>query len=138
MTYQGIQPDRGYMGDRRRGASLGRVNVRPNGGDWTEEGKRFHVRRVRLDSGGYDSGGAYWGIGAPLYHFESEDGAASGFVRIGRPEITAAFQARGGVRIGEPGYSDFYAKFPNWHRDGAREAAKDHVRETYPAARFFR
>lgn len=23
--------------------------------------------RVRIDSGGYDDGGAYWGIGAPLY-----------------------------------------------------------------------
>lgn len=24
-------------------------------------------KRVRLDSGGYDMGGAYWGLGAPLY-----------------------------------------------------------------------
>lgn len=29
---------------------------------------KFHLRRVRLDSGGYDNGGAYWGHGAPLYY----------------------------------------------------------------------
>lgn len=29
--------------------------------------------RVRLDSGGYDDGGAYWGIGAPLYCATDED-----------------------------------------------------------------
>jgi hypothetical protein len=25
------------------------------------------LRRIRLNSGGYDSGGAYWGYGAPLF-----------------------------------------------------------------------
>ena len=29
--------------------------------------KKLHLERVRLNSGGYDSGGAYWGQGAPLY-----------------------------------------------------------------------
>ena len=28
---------------------------------------RMHLARVRLNQGGYDSGGAYWGTGAPLY-----------------------------------------------------------------------
>lgn len=28
---------------------------------------RIYLRRVRLDSGGYDRGGAYWGAGLPLY-----------------------------------------------------------------------
>ena len=28
---------------------------------------KFNLQRVRLDSGGYDSGGAYWGHGAPLW-----------------------------------------------------------------------
>jgi hypothetical protein len=27
----------------------------------------FYLQRVPLNSGGYDSGGAYWGIGRPLY-----------------------------------------------------------------------
>lgn len=28
---------------------------------------KLYLQRVRLDSGGYDSGGAYWGHGEPLY-----------------------------------------------------------------------
>lgn len=28
---------------------------------------KIYRKRVRLDSGGYDMGGVYWGIGAPLY-----------------------------------------------------------------------
>jgi hypothetical protein len=28
---------------------------------------KLSLQRVRLNSGGYDSGGAYWGIGEPLY-----------------------------------------------------------------------
>jgi hypothetical protein len=30
--------------------------------------RRFEVTRVRLDSGGYDSGGRYYGSGPPLFH----------------------------------------------------------------------
>lgn len=29
---------------------------------------KVHLVRVYLDSGGYDNGGAYWGLGEPLYH----------------------------------------------------------------------
>lgn len=29
--------------------------------------RKLYLQRVRLDSGGYDSGGAYWGHGEPLY-----------------------------------------------------------------------
>ena len=32
------------------------------------------LARVRLDSQGYDSGGAYWGNGAPLYVAQDDDG----------------------------------------------------------------
>lgn len=28
---------------------------------------KVYTKRVRLDSGGYDQGGAYWGLGSPLY-----------------------------------------------------------------------
>jgi hypothetical protein len=30
---------------------------------------KFYLRRVKLNSGGYDSYGSYWGIGLPLYEF---------------------------------------------------------------------
>lgn len=33
-----------------------------------------HLVRVRLNSQGYDSGGAYWGHGAPLYVAQDDDG----------------------------------------------------------------
>jgi hypothetical protein len=33
-----------------------------------DDGLRVHLCRVRLDNGGYDQGGAYWGLGQLLYH----------------------------------------------------------------------
>ena len=44
---------------------------------------RLHLMRVRLNSGGYDAGGAYWGLGAPLYYFEhdGETEQVYGYVR---------------------------------------------------------
>lgn len=32
------------------------------------------LRKIRIDNGGYDSGGAYWGIGQPLYWAGSDCG----------------------------------------------------------------
>lgn len=61
------------------------------------DAQRFYLQRVRLDSGGYDSGGAYWGIGSPLYRFESADGCLSGFLRARTRE-----QAKAGVRDEHP------------------------------------
>lgn len=40
---------------------------------------KIRMRLVRLDSGGYDKGGAYWGIGAPLYYAEGDE---AGFVYV--------------------------------------------------------
>ena len=45
------------------GASMGR----PDCIDEALDVKKLHLERVRLNSGGYDPGGAYWGHGAPLY-----------------------------------------------------------------------
>lgn len=45
------------------GAPMGR----PENGGTPGESVRLYLQRVRLDSGGYDSGGAYWGLGQPLY-----------------------------------------------------------------------
>lgn len=62
------QEDRGWGGDRRRGASMGRLCDL----DY-EVGDRLTIRRVPLDEGGYDPGGAYWGIGAPLFCVAKEE-----------------------------------------------------------------
>ena len=92
-------PDRGWTGDTRRGASLGRTAVCND----TAAAHKFHLRRVYLDAGGYDPGGAYWGHGAPLYEAFTADGSE-------------------------------YMTLRAWSRD----RAKDHVREDYAGAEFYR
>jgi hypothetical protein len=46
----------------------------PMGRDSSEPSGKVRLQRVRLDSGGYDSGGAYWGIGQALWCAEDVDG----------------------------------------------------------------
>lgn len=51
--------------DLRRGAPMGRSNA---GTAALAAGKRIYRRRVPLVyDGAYDRGGAYWGVGTPLY-----------------------------------------------------------------------
>lgn len=59
------------------GSSMGRATVTPLEG-------RVHLKRVHLDSGGYDKGGAYWGIGAPLWCAYNDEGET--FLRAGHRE----------------------------------------------------
>lgn len=52
--------------DCSRGAPLGRptrLGVNPP----ADSPVLLHLRKIRLDSGGYDRGGAYWGHGGWLY-----------------------------------------------------------------------
>lgn len=102
--------DKGYMGDRKRGASLGRSDK--NGfynkaGEWVEltvtpDAKPMTLVRVRM-CGAYDSGGAYWGLGEPLYYYSDATGSIDGYVR-----------------------------------GATRDAAKAAVRASHPNARFYR
>lgn len=48
------------------GAPMGRVERGPASG-------KVYLARVRIDSGGYDPGGAYWGIGMNLYCAWNDD-----------------------------------------------------------------
>ncbi len=53
------------------GAPMGRYT----GPDYLcAEAGKVQLRRIRLDSGGYDPGGAYWGHGKPLYWACDGDG----------------------------------------------------------------
>lgn len=53
--------------DCRYGAPMGRVD------NFDPPPLRLRLRRVHINRGGYDSGGAYWGLGQPLYEaFNSE------------------------------------------------------------------
>lgn len=54
----------------RYGAPMGRHTV----GHLDMTPRSVRLFKVALDSGGYDSGGAYWGIGAPLYCAMDADG----------------------------------------------------------------
>lgn len=53
------------------GAPMGR-HTGPNYLE-TSAGK-LYLRRVPINSGGYDRGGAYWGSGQPLFYVEDVDG----------------------------------------------------------------
>lgn len=50
-----------------RGAPMGRVAA---GCESPDKAARIYASRVRINGGGYDSGGAYWGLGKPLYYVE--------------------------------------------------------------------
>jgi hypothetical protein len=60
----------GWMGDPARGAALGRPDSAPA----AVSAPKVRMWRIRLDSGGYDDCGAYWGLGAPLYTAQSDCG----------------------------------------------------------------
>lgn len=51
----------------RYGAPMGRPSSAALSG-------RVRLSRVRLNRGGYDDGGAYWGHGQPLWRAEDADG----------------------------------------------------------------
>lgn len=92
-----------YLG---RGAPMGRqVWGRPI----TAVGKIL-LARVAIDSEGYDSGGAYWGVGAPLYW--AEDSADEcGY----RAFVRAASRADAAQALGIP---NALLRVPVFHRGG--------------------
>jgi len=104
---------RGWCGDPRRGAALGRTSkhrVRKpneNGYDQPQPDPSFTgklvLRQVRLDSGGYDVNGTYYGQDVPLWWYADDEGTIDVVIRA---------------------------------KD--RELAKAKVRELYPNARFWR
>jgi hypothetical protein len=95
--------------DCKYGAPMGRTEKR---GDTTISFK-FRLFRVRLDQGGYDEGGAYWGIGTPLYCAEAIDCEATAECKL--DELPVQF-----------------------FRSNSRDTAKAHITGKYPKARFFR
>lgn len=60
---------KGWCGDPKRGAALGRHTYE---GDPSFAGKLV-LRRIYLDSGGYDPNGTYWGHGRSLYWFANHE-----------------------------------------------------------------
>lgn len=58
----------------RYGAPMGRVSSGA-----LDLSRRLYLRRIPLNGGGYDRGGAYWGIGAPLWCVMDQNGATRYF-----------------------------------------------------------
>ncbi|WP_316227727.1 hypothetical protein [Bradyrhizobium sp. SZCCHNR3015] len=92
------------------GAPCGRSSDHLSGLVITDKDSRFTLQRIRLDSGGYDSGGAYWGHGQPLFWWS--------------------------VTLSEEGCRDEDAS--GFMRASDRNAAKAKIRALHPAARFYR
>lgn len=68
------------------GAPMGRYHsMHPS------EDAKVHLVHLRLDSGGYDAGGAYWGLGERIY-WASPEGAAENqtFTRARSRELAKA------------------------------------------------
>ena len=68
---------KGWCGDPARGAAMGR----PDRHGTKDYAGRIHLRRVRLNAGGYDSNGTYFGHGKPLYWSASGDGSIDAMLR---------------------------------------------------------
>ena len=87
------------------GAPMGRTGKHGE----PDEGSAITVERVEIDSGGYDEGGAYWGIGEPLFRALSDCGNVESFFRAA--STSAALAAMASTYPGHPvtlgGLDDF-------------------------------
>ena len=69
---------KGWCGDPKRGAALGRPSVHEAGNDYSG---KLYLQRIDLDSGGYDKNGTYFGHGSPLWWYASADGTIDAMLR---------------------------------------------------------
>lgn len=73
-----VYDPKGWGGDPRRGAALGRPIITRTPRETTI---KLHVQKVRINSGGYDRNGTYFGVGGSLYWIYSDDGDVDFVVR---------------------------------------------------------
>ena len=73
---------------------------------------KFILRRVKLNNGGYDSTGCYWGSGSPLYWAQSEKEFDFG--------------------------KQYPESFENHFRAADREHAKELIKKEIPNATFYK
>ena len=57
----------GFYNDKNEWVCTGSAMGRHSWRDHANDPVKVYLRREYLDSGGYDSAGAYWGTGEPLY-----------------------------------------------------------------------
>ena len=80
----------GWCGNRSRGAALGRPTITDAAADAPI---RLSVSHVRLNDGGYDCNGTYFGEGRPLYWVHDQDGLVDFVLRAWNRD-EAVMQAR--------------------------------------------
>lgn len=91
MTDYKSNDPRGWCGDPKRGAALGRPSIHAH----EHFSGRLTLRRVRLNQGGYDVNGTYFGQGQPLYWCASADGDVDFMLRAdSRAKARATVLAR--------------------------------------------
>ena len=73
----------------RYGAPTGRFT----GPEPASDGDKWQLRKIRLDSGGYDPGGAYWGLGLPL-DWARQEGIGETFFRAASRDKAKAIVRR--------------------------------------------
>lgn len=74
----------------RYGAPMGRHT----GPDYLETAAGpLSLQRIPINSGGYDRGGAYWGLGAPLWYVADQDGNSQFFRAASREAAKAKILA---------------------------------------------
>lgn len=56
--------------------------------------ERWTLGRVRLNSGGYDARGEYFGVGAPFYRYNGPDGEYGHVRAHSREDAKAAVRAK--------------------------------------------
>lgn len=77
--------------DCRRGAPMGRESGwRESVAENDPKPTRVNLSKVRINSGGYDSGGAYWGHGEQLWCASSPNGDWTSYFRAGTRERAKA------------------------------------------------
>lgn len=69
---------KGWCGDPKRGAALGRPTIHDVGADFAG---KLYLRHIRLDSGGYDCNGTYFGCGRPLYWYADDEDKIDAMLR---------------------------------------------------------
>jgi hypothetical protein len=89
----------------------------------------IYVRRERLDRGGYTSSGKYFGIGAPLFHYEGEWEATKAWNDRSRPESVRDHYS------GERLFGQDY-QIDDYIRAADRLGAIDKLRKMFPRAKF--
>jgi hypothetical protein len=62
---------KGWCGDPKRGAAFGRPTICDAPGSYSG---LLYLKRIHLNSGGYDKHGAYFGLGQPLYWCANAEG----------------------------------------------------------------